>query len=110
MLQGIHHIHANGFSHRDLKPENVLIDVTNLNDDTIVGDQTWNQLKQAAMQPDYETTPAFTAFQGAEKKLVLKLIDAQRSQGDLNVLKPIPTKFSIKIVDFGFAAPLEGDN
>ena len=62
------------------------------------------------MQPGFEATPAFAALQEESQKLVLKLIDAQKKQEDLNALKPVPVKFQIKIVDFGFAAPLEGDN
>jgi meiosis induction protein kinase IME2/SME1 len=36
LVEGLHHIHANGYFHRDMKPENVLVTTTGLFDYTSV--------------------------------------------------------------------------
>ena len=110
MLMGLHHVHSNGYSHRDLKPENILLDVTYLSDDTIIQNQPWSALKEIAMQSDFEISQQFATYDEEEQKTISRLIAAQKAQGDMLVLKKLEDKYTIKIVDFGFAAELQGED
>jgi len=60
-----------------------------LSDQTLVSGNTWAELKERAMQPNYVTSSLFVKYLNKREKEVLrKLIEAQTTQGDMEVLIP----------------------
>ena len=62
-----------------------------LSDQTRVGIKIWSDVKKAAMQADYKKDNAWYNTLGDEDKQVLDaLVEAQREQGDMLALQPVP--------------------
>ena len=45
MLEGVHHLHSQGFYHADLKLENMVMRVEYLSEKTFVSGVTWEKIK-----------------------------------------------------------------
>ena len=58
-----------------------------LSDKTRIGDTNWADLKESAMQSDYQKFMWFVRLADKDKKLLKELIEAQKAQGNMNGLQ-----------------------
>ena len=67
MLQGVHHLHFQGFYHADLKLENTVMHVEYLSDKTLVCGITWEKIKQDAMTDGFQNTQTYNDLNEKDK-------------------------------------------
>ena len=60
-----------------------------ISDDSVVGGQTWRNLKHKAMKEGYEKEEWYKILSENDKELLLQLIEAQKAQEDMGELKPV---------------------
>ena len=75
------------YAKNEIKVENIL------SDETKVAGHTWANLKEKAMEPNYQKQRWYLAYTKEEREKLEQLIAAQRAQGDMNELQP--SRFSV---------------